>query len=80
MIKKTIKDYEDMLDIEWPKESLRAKMPLKDRAKIFLPFAALKGYEESLDLIRKNLDEDESFKRCGLVSAVLEIEGYMTYE
>ena len=62
MIKKTIKDYEDMLDIEWPKESLRAKMPLKNRAKIFLPFAALKGYEESLDLIRKNLDEDESFK------------------
>ena len=62
MIKKTIKDYEDMLDIEWSKESLRAKMPLKDRAKIFLPFAALKGYEESLDLIRKNLDEDESFK------------------
>ena len=62
MIKKTIKDYEDMLDIEWPKEYLRAKMPWKDRAKIFLPFAALKGYEESLDLIRKNLDEDESFK------------------
>ena len=67
MIKKTIKDYEDMLDIEWPKESLRAKMPLKDRAKIFLPFAALKGYEESLDLIRKKLDEDESFKRWNML-------------
>lgn len=29
---------------------------------------------------KNGLTEDESFKRCGLVSAVLEIEGYMTYE
>ena len=53
MIKKTIKDYEDMIDIEWPKESLRAKMPLKDRAKIFLPFAALKGFEEAIEEKRR---------------------------
>lgn len=62
MIKRTINDYEDMLNQEWPKESLRPKMPLKDRAKIFLPFAALKGYEESLDLVRQiaNSEKNES--------------------
>ena len=34
-------------------------MPLKDRAKIFLPFAALKGYEESLESVRKTMESDE---------------------
>lgn len=45
--------YEDMLDIKWPKESCREKMRLEDRAKIFLPFAALKGFEEEIEK-RKN--------------------------
>lgn len=60
MIKKTSEDYEDMLNISWPQETLRPKMPLKDRAKIFLPFAALKGYEESLDAIRQIIDSDKT--------------------
>lgn len=60
MIKRTIEDYEDMLNQEWPKETLRPKMPLKDRAKIFLPFAALKGYEESLDLVRQIAESDRN--------------------
>ena len=29
--------YISILEKSWPKESLRPKMPLKDRAKIFLP-------------------------------------------
>lgn len=52
--------YEDLLETAWPKESLRPKMPLKDRAKIFLPFAALKGYEESLEAVRQIVESDNS--------------------
>lgn len=57
---KAMKKYADMLEISWPKETLRPKMPLKDRAKIFLPFAALKGYEESLDAVRQIVESDNS--------------------
>lgn len=52
MDKNTVSDfkYGDILNTEWPKtSSLRPKMNLQERAKIFLPFAALKGHEESLD-------------------------------
>jgi len=59
-MKKTFESYEDIVNTQWPRESLRGKMPLKDRAKIFLPFAALKGYEESLDAIRQIVEEDSS--------------------
>ncbi len=52
--------YKDIIDTEWPRETLREKMPLKNRAKIFLPFAALKGYEESLELVRRAVEEDSS--------------------
>ena len=52
--------YKDIIDTEWPRETLREKMPLKNRAKIFLPFAALKGYEESLEQVRKSVEEDSS--------------------
>lgn len=52
--------YQDIINTSWPKESFRGKMPLKDRAKIFLPFAALKGYEESLEEVRHKVEEDSS--------------------
>ena len=51
--------YISILEKAWPKEALRPKMPLKDRAKRFLPFAALKGYEESLESVRKIMESDE---------------------
>lgn len=60
-MKKNLEFYQDIIETQWPRESLRGKMPLKDRAKIFLPFAALKGYEESLESIRQIVDEDSSF-------------------
>lgn len=60
MIKRKIQDYQDIIETSWPRETLRPKMPLKDRAKIFLPFAALKGYEESLDSVRKVIEIDSS--------------------
>ena len=44
--------YHDILNTQWPQNSsLRPKMNLQERAKIFLPFAALKGHEESLDIV-----------------------------
>jgi len=46
-------EYDDIINTSWPRQSLRPKMPLSQRAKIFLPFAALKGYEESLSNIRE---------------------------
>lgn len=44
--------YDDIIDLEYPlKQHDRVKhppMPIADRAKIFSPFAALKGYEEAI--------------------------------
>lgn len=41
-------DYSDILQMERPVPK-RPKMDRAERAKIFMPFAALKGYEESLE-------------------------------
>ena len=44
--------YQDILKTQWPPEKrLRPQMNLQERAKIFLPFAALKGHEENLENI-----------------------------
>lgn len=51
--RRTAQKYADILHEERPcsAESLRRhpRMPLLNRAKIFAPFAALRGYEEELD-------------------------------
>ena len=41
--------YDDLLDYDWNYNSLPKRMPLCQRAKIFLPFAALTGFEEVLE-------------------------------
>ena len=47
--------YADLLDRERPKHDgddfsrRHPPMPLEERAKIFLPFAALKGYEQTVE-------------------------------
>ena len=48
--------YDDIINLDRPK-SLRAKMSLRDRAKIFMPFAALKGYEEAIEYQKIELKE-----------------------
>ncbi|MCD8238449.1 MAG: hypothetical protein LUC92_03820 [Clostridiales bacterium] len=65
-------NYDDIIDIErpWPRDILRKhpKMSPRDRAKIFAPFAALRGHsdrlgEEDVKLIRckrTELSEDEA--------------------
>ena len=40
--------YADILDYDWNYDSLPNRMPLSQRAKIFLPFAALTGYDEAI--------------------------------
>lgn len=40
--------YDDIINLSRPKSN-RPSMPIADRAKIFMPFAALKGYEEAIE-------------------------------
>ncbi len=43
--------YDDIIEYNWTGLKDRPQMPLAERAKIFAPFAALKGFEEELDNI-----------------------------
>ena len=40
--------YDEIINLSRPKSN-RIPMPIADRAKIFMPFAALKGYEEAIE-------------------------------
>ena len=52
----TQKNYDDIIDHEWLGSQKHPRMPLASRAKIFMPFAALRGFEE---LIEKKKEEVE---------------------
>lgn len=41
--------YKDIINLERPRPAFRERMKLENRAKIFLPFAALKGFEEEIE-------------------------------
>ena len=50
--------YADILDYDWNYDSLPNRMPLSQRAKIFLPFAALTGFDEAIEkTIQNEIDE-----------------------
>ena len=50
--------YSDILDYDWNYDSLPNRMPLSQRAKIFLPFAALTGFDEAIqNTIQFKIDE-----------------------
>ncbi|MCR5387373.1 MAG: hypothetical protein K6E69_09665 [Treponema sp.] len=53
--------YADILDYDWNESSLKNRMSVSQRAKIFLPFAALTGYEDELD--KTLLREIENMKQ-----------------
>ena len=59
--------YKDIIDLERPKhvnDAFSAKHPSmkrEDRAKIFAPFAALKGYEDSINTA--SLDHIKGFEK-----------------
>ena len=58
--------YSEIINVEWPRTSLRPRMPLNQRAKIFLPFAALTGFEEKIErtAAEKNGDKDACRNIC----------------
>ena len=51
--------YDDIINMEYPLKNSdvvkHLKMSIEDRAKIFAPFAALKGYEEAIAAKQKNV-------------------------
>ncbi|MBQ2553446.1 MAG: hypothetical protein II563_11480 [Treponema sp.] len=50
--------YSNILNYEWTESSLPNRMPLSQRAKIFLPFSALTGFNEALeDTLRSEIQE-----------------------
>ena len=52
--------YEGIIGYEWKGSPNRVRMSLEQRAKIFAPFAALRGYSE---LLRKTEEEaDQRFE------------------
>ena len=51
--------YDDLLDYDWNYDSLPKRMPLCQRAKIFLPFAALTGFEEALEQVEENYTSEQ---------------------
>lgn len=52
--------YSDILNYDWNYDSLSNRMPLSQRAKIFLPFAALTGFDEAIqNTIKMEIDEME---------------------
>ena len=58
-IPKQVRDdrYSDILDYDWNYDSYPNRMPLSQRAKIFLPFAALTGFDEA---IQNTIDQEIS--------------------
>lgn len=58
---KNEKKYDDIINYNWNYDSLPNRMPLAQRAKIFLPFAALTGFNEALEeTLRTEIEEIES--------------------
>ncbi len=54
-------NYDDIINTKWDDASLKNRMSASQRAKIFLPFAALTGYEDELD--KTLASEIESMKQ-----------------
>ena len=54
-------NYDDIINTKWDDASLKNRMTVSQRAKIFLPFAALTGYEDELD--KTLASEIESMKQ-----------------
>lgn len=58
MIERKIEDYKDIIDLPYAQSKNHHNMSLNDRAAQFSPFAALNGYEESIDEAGRLTDEE----------------------
>jgi len=54
--------YDDIIHLSRPKTN-RPSMPVADRAKIFMPFAALKGYDEAIEDSQRIMNESHEIIR-----------------
>ena len=79
--------YDDIINLGRPRSS-RPKMALRDRAKIFMPFAALKGHDEAIEHQNIQLTErvdlseevkEELDKKIGIVEGMKDVEGDVVY-
>lgn len=50
--------YDDIIDKPYPYISNRKRMSIEDRAKIFMPFAALRGFEEAVERKQKEYESE----------------------
>ena len=59
----TWEKYRDMIDLPYPGESKHTRMPVRDRAAQFAPFAALTGFgavlKETERITEKRIELDE---------------------
>lgn len=51
--------YDDIIHLQRP-ASAYPSMPVADRAKIFMPFAALKGYEEAIEEAQEKIKKKQN--------------------
>ena len=74
----TWEKYRDMIDLPYPGESKHTRMPVRDRAAQFAPFAALTGFgavlreTERITEKRIELDEYEKEKLDEKIRLILE--------
>lgn len=47
-VEKHAKNHDAIIYTHWPQVSQRKRMPLESRAKIFMPFSALKGLTQAI--------------------------------
>ena len=58
--------YDDIINTDWNESSLKNRMSAAQRAKIFLPFAALTGYEDELQKTLEQAIENMQQKTGGI--------------
>ena len=54
--------YDDIINMKWPVPSKRPRMDMESRAKIFLPFSALKGLGNAIDEQNKTKDNMREYE------------------
>ena len=60
-----MENYDDIINTQWPpssKKNYHPSLPLNQRAKIFLPFSALTGYDDALKETLENEIQSMQFK------------------
>ena len=64
------KNYDDIIDYEYKGSLTKPKMPLASRAKIFMPFSALRGYEELIEKTRLMAEKNQAQKTSKIEDSI----------